>query len=172
MTPLALDFSPYRARRRRLLGLLTLGVAALLLAAALLQQRTLQARIAELDAAAAAAVPAQVAVTPSESELQDGRAALAAQRALNLPWQDLLAALEQAQDDKVLLLALQPNPQRQEVVLSGEAASFAALMHYLKALRAQPVFADVALVNQRQVEQEEGSRLAFTLAADWRAGAP
>lgn len=170
MRPLQLDFSQYRARRRSLFGVAALLVSSALLAVALLQQRAIEARITQLETAASmnsvSAGPRQL----SEAQQREIKVALDAQRALNLPWQPLLGALEKVQDGKVQLLALQPNPLKGEVVLNGEAANFDVLMAYLKALRAQPVFTDVVLVNQRQVAEDGRRSLAFTLAAEWNTG--
>lgn len=174
MKRLQLDFSPYRPRQRRLAGTLAALAAGALIAVLLLQYRAISARIAQHEAAAQAARPPLTGTTaqPSEAQQRELTLALAAQRVLNLPWEPLLAALEQAQGGKVHLLALQPIPLRGELVLSGEAENFKALMDYLQQLRAQPVFAEVTLVNQRQVADDGQHSLAFTLAAEWKAGSP
>lgn len=174
MKRLQLDFSAYRPRQRRLAGTLAALLAGALIVVLLLQYRAISARIAQHEAAAQAARPLLTGITaqPSEAQQRELTLALAAQRVLNLPWEPLLAALEQAQGDKVHLLALQPIPLRGELVLSGEAESFKALMDYLQQLRAQPVFAEVTLVNQRQLADDGQHRLAFTLAAEWKAGSP
>lgn len=172
MKQLQLDFSQRRPRLRRLIGILVVVGMSMLLALMLLQYRAVDARIAEQEAVLDAAKMAMSGRTtaPSEMEQQELKMALDAQRVLNLPWESLLGALEQAQaGDKVHLLSVQPNPFKGEVALTGEAVNFDALMNYLKALRTQPVFSDVVLVNQRQVEQDGRQSLAFTLAAEWNS---
>jgi hypothetical protein len=173
MKRLQLDFSPYRPRQRRLAGTLAALLAGALIVGSLLQYRAISARIAQHEAATQAAKPLlSISAQPSEAQQRELTLALAAQRVLNLPWEPLLAALEQAQGGKVQLLALQPIPLRGELVLSGEAENFKALMDYLQQLRALPVFAEVTLVNQRQLADDGQHRLAFTLAAEWKAGSP
>lgn len=174
MKRLQLDFSQHRPRQRRLAGTLAALAAGALVIGSLLQYRAISTRIAQHEAAAQAARPLLMGTTaqPSETQQRELTLALAAQRVLNLPWEPLLAALEQAQGGKVHLLALQPIPLRGELVLSGEAENFKALMDYLQQLRAQPVFAEVTLVNQRQVAGDGHHSLAFTLAAEWKAGSP
>lgn len=172
MKRLQLDFSQRRPHLRRLIGTLAAIGIGMLLALMLLQYRDVSARIAEQEAVLDAAKITTAGRTTglSEKEQQELKMALDAQRLLNLPWEPLLGALEQAQmGDRIHLLSVQPNLLKGEIALAGEAVNFEALMSYLKALRAQPVFSDVVLVNQRQVEQGGRQSLAFTLAAEWKS---
>lgn len=153
-------------------GMVAACVLFLLVAGLVLKHRDVLDRIAQQQALtdAASGHMASRRALPDAAEQGEIRAALEAQHFLNMPWNALLSALEQAQSQngKISLIAVQPNPAKGEVAVSGEAADFTALMDYLKTLRGQKVFSDVVLVNQRRVEEDGQQRLGFTLSAGWK----
>ena len=153
-------------------GMVAAFVLFLLVAGLVLKHRDVLDRIAQQEVLADAAnghMSGRRAL-PDAAEQGENRAALQAQRFLNMPWNALLNALEQGQgqNGRISLIAVQPNPGKGEVAVSGEAADFTALMDYVKALRGQKVFSDVVLVNQRWVEEDGQQRLGFTLSAGWK----
>ncbi len=166
MKRLELDFSDDRAGRRRSVGITALLLVCGLFVVAVQWHRAVDSRSAGLQSASEAAGQA-VLPAAAESGQRELLVANEAARALNRPWGELLAALEQAQDSRVQLLVLQPNPRKGEVQLSGEAASFAALAEYLSRLRAQAVLGEVVLNSQRPMEEDGRQALAFTLTAEW-----
>ena len=169
MKQLQLDFSQYQARLRNTVGGAAL-VACLLGGFALLaSQRSLNQQIAQYDVQHEGVAVSRTAHDPLM--LAEEKQAREAERALNMPWNPLFGALEQVQtvSSGIHLLSIQPNPVKGEVVLGGEAENFSILMDYVKALRAQPQFPDVGLVNQRLADPAASeSRLAFTLQAQWK----
>ena len=170
MKRLQLDFSPHRARLRNTLGGAALMACLLAGFVLLADQRNLDQRISQYTQQEQPGKRAGSNTRPDPLLLSEEKQAREAQHALDMPWNDLLGALEQVQSASfgIHLLSVQPNPARGEVVLGGEADDFATLMDYVKALRAQPQFYDVVLVNQRLTETAGQTRLAFTLLAQWK----
>ncbi len=172
MKRLQLDFSPHRARLRNVIGGAALTVCLLAGLALLAGQRNLDQRITRY--AVQHEQPWKRMGANARRDplmLSEEKQTREAQHALDLPWNALLGALERVQSASsgVHLLSVQPNPAKGEVVLGGEAENFSILMNYVKALRAQPQFYDVVLVNQRLApETTSQGRLAFTLLAQWK----
>ena len=170
MKPLQLDFSPHRARLRNTLGGAALVLCLLAGFALLADQRNLDQRISQY---AQLEQPGKRTGSDTKRDLlllSEEKQAREAQHALDMPWNALLGALEQVQSASfgIHLLSIQPNPVKSEVLLGGEADDFSTLMDYMKALRAQPQFSDVVLLNQRLTETAGQTRLAFTLLAQWK----
>jgi hypothetical protein len=166
MKRLQLDYSPYTNNLRKVLGGVTLAACFLVGFWLLAEQRHLNEKISHYEAQAGLSAVSQTArATITSAERQAGEATYA----LNMPWESMLEALEQVQaaNPGVHLLAVQPNPNKGEVQLGGEADDFSALMSYKKALRTKPQFVEVVLVNQRLANENSPTKLAFTLLADW-----
>ena len=171
MKPLQLDFSSHEQQQRNKAGAIAAVFMLLLLAGLLLQHRDILSRTAQLEAQANIGI-GQTTTRPiklTEPEQRETKAALDTQRALNLPWNELLTTLEKVQEQttKVHLISVQPNAAKGEVVINGEARDFGALMEYAQALRTHKTFSDVVLLNQRHVEENGRQRLEFALSAEW-----
>lgn len=172
MKRLQLDFSPHRARLRNVMGSVALALCLLAGLALLASQRNLDQRITRY--AVQQERPGKHMGSNARRDpllLSEEKQAREAQHALDIPWSSLLGALERVQTagSGVHLLSVQPNPAKGEVLLGGEAENFSTLMEYARALRAQPQFSDVVLVNQRLAQETTGqTRLAFTLLAQWK----
>lgn len=171
MKPLKLDFSSYQQQLRKTIGLIIASLLLLLLVSLIVQHRNLLQGISQKQALLQMQEqqPA-VKLTPGELQLSEEKTATEIEQALNLPWLTLLTTLEQVQKQQsnVLLTALQPNPGKSEVTITGIAADFATLMAYIKTLGQQPVFTEVLLTNQRQTDENGKQELAFTLSAKWK----
>lgn len=172
MKRLQLDFSPHRAHLRNVIGGAALAVCLLAGLALLASQRNLDQRIARY--AVQQEQPWKRMGSNARRDpliLSEEKQTREALHALDMPWNALFGALErvQATSSGVYLLSVQPNPDKGEVVLGGEAENFSILMNYVKALRAQPQFYDVVLVNQRLAPESTGQgHLVFTLLAQWK----
>ncbi|HLP97442.1 MAG TPA: PilN domain-containing protein [Sideroxyarcus sp.] len=89
-------------------------------------------------------------------------------RQLSLPWDELFRAVETAAGKDMALLAMEPDTEKRQVKISGEAKDFAALLDYITQLEAQPVFGAVRLQSY-QVQQQDSERpVRFALRAVWR----
>jgi hypothetical protein len=69
-------------------------------------------------------------------------------------------------NDKVALLAIQPDSRTGTVVISGEGEDYAAVLAYVSALDRAPTLSRVHLV-QHELRQDDKQRLAFSIAATW-----
>jgi hypothetical protein len=85
------------------------------------------------------------------------------------PWDRTFAALEAADQPGVAVLAIDPDPRRDELRITAESKSMAGMLGYLDQLRAQPAFGQVAL-QQHEVRMDDPARpIRFTLMAQWRS---
>lgn len=167
MRALQLDFADRHAQSRKRLGWLAVALCLGVLGWQWTQQRALNMQAAGYEAQQADGprLPTREAGQQSEQkQLRD------VARALALPWSAMFDALErvQLQHKDVHLLAIAPNPVKGEVLLSGEARGVPALMAYAEALRVQPAFSEVVLVNQRAKADSDRETLVFSLALQWR----
>ena len=99
-------------------------------------------------------------------------AAQETQRALNMPWEKMLSALEQAQQENpsIRLLSVQPKPEKGVILISGVTAEFDVLVKYLNSLRQQPSLGDAVLLNQhweQDVSATSQDKLMFNLSVAW-----
>jgi len=168
---LDLDFSP--ARRNRPVGwlLLATGVAAALLAAVQFQsaEAARMALATELNSA-----HGRLAGTKGESVRAgpplDPRASKAANqiaRELQMPWAEMLAALEAIPAPDVALLGVEPSALRHVVRITAEAKNSAAMLDYLQALQGGRQFSDVWLSSHLVQPQTPGTPLRFIVQLKW-----
>ena len=91
---------------------------------------------------------------------------------LTIPWEDLFQAVETATDNKrVALLALQPNFQKRELKISGEAEEYASILQYIERLEKGGALGEVRLISHEVVSQQNSSGIRFELAATWKVNA-
>ena len=87
---------------------------------------------------------------------------------LTLPWNALFQAVETAAGKEVALLALEPDLEKQQVKISGEARDYSAVLNYVTQLEAQAVFGPVYLQSHQVQEQDPEKPVRFALLATWR----
>jgi hypothetical protein len=91
-------------------------------------------------------------------------------RSLNLPWDKLFRSVEEATDEGVALLALQPDPQKREISISGEAKDYAAILAFVTRLDKRQSLHDVHLVKHEVREDDPQRPTFFSIVASWEAG--
>ena len=91
---------------------------------------------------------------------------------LNVPWRDLLDAIESATPPAIALLSLEPDARRRTLVGSAEARDSEAMIDYLSALQQQPFFSGVMLLRHETNEQDARKPLRFQFEASWHEAAP
>jgi hypothetical protein len=167
---LDLDFS--QARRNGLGGwaLLFVGVIAALLAAMQFQsaEAARMARATELNTA-------NVRLTGPKEGVRAGppldpRASKAANqisRELQMPWAEMLAALEAIPAPDVALLGVEPSALRHVVRITAEAKNSAAMLDYLQALQGGRQFSDVWLTSHLVQAQTPGTPVRFIVQLKW-----
>ncbi|MBI5889592.1 MAG: hypothetical protein HZB47_02805 [Nitrosomonadales bacterium] len=89
-------------------------------------------------------------------------------RQLTLPWEQLFQTVEAAGDRKVTLLALEPDIEKQQVKISGEARDMLVMLNYIARLEEQEAFGSVFLQSHQVQLQDPERPVRFALIADWR----
>lgn len=154
-------------------GVLLLALASMLLLASAIQFHKVSA---EADLWEARAEQAERAAHPQLPEMHAGTAraadlALEIKRAnevlrqLNTPWHGLLQTIESAGSKSVALLALEPDMERQQVKISGEAKNIAATLAYIQRLENRDLFASVYLQSHHVQMQDPEKPVRFVLLA-------
>lgn len=87
---------------------------------------------------------------------------------LTLPWNALFRAVESAAGEDVALLAMEPDLEKRQVKIDGEARDFAALLNYITRLEEQAVFGPVHLQGHQVQQQDPDRPVRFSLLAVWR----
>lgn len=170
---LGVDFAR-RARPVSLPGLallaLGLAVAAVAVTDHLAAREALGAAELQRDSLARRnARPALTARTPEEQAIA-ARVNKSAQRLaqrLSLPWPQLLGAVEAALDERVALLALEPDSQRAQLRLTGEAKSLPDALAFVARLEATGALARAHLAHVEARVSDGAPVLAITVLADW-----
>ena len=183
MTPLPLDFStPSLARTwartalltrcALLMGLLLCASLAFAMVSLVRQQtdvrhalRDVQAKHAERN------IRQPTRVMPGIDPAQ-ASAVNAAVSQLNLPWRDVLDAIDAATPSTIALLSIEPDARKRLVRGSAEAKNSEAMIAYVESLKKQGYFSDVTLSRHEINEQDPNAPLRFQFEAQWRSGAP
>lgn len=173
MKPLTLNFSSEKQASARKVSLVLAAILAMILLNLLFQYHDITQKINTLETSQTFNEPTIKAPALTEAEIKEQAIANKTLRQLNIPWHSLLTTLEQVQmqHPQIKLVSLQPNPNKNTLILSAEASHFAAMMTYVESLKQQKTLQQVTLVNQAALENDsEGQAsktLAFTLQAEW-----
>ena len=87
---------------------------------------------------------------------------------LTIPWDSLFKTVESAADRRVALLSLQPNFQKRELKITGEAEDYGAILKYIEHLERGGALSGVRLVSHEVVARPNAMQLRFELSAGWR----
>ncbi|TAN79879.1 MAG: hypothetical protein EPN14_05770 [Gallionella sp.] len=91
---------------------------------------------------------------------------------LDTPWDALFGAVEEAFNEQVTLLSVEPDTERREVRLLAEAKNLGAMLDYVQQVRESPVLKNGYLV-EHQINQQDPLRpVRFTVTAGWLAHLP
>ena len=112
---------------------------------------------------APSAAPARFEVAPARI-VEINRAI----RNLNLPWDKLFESLEAAMPETVVLLALEPDAEKQVLKIGAEAKDSAAMFAFIEALGARAAFGAVLLVKHEINEQDATRPYRFQVEAHWK----
>jgi hypothetical protein len=88
---------------------------------------------------------------------------------LNLPWVPLFKSIENAQEPKVFLLAIEPNAKTQAARLTAEADTLPRALSYLDRLQRQSALKEVTLIEHEIEMDAPGQPVKFTLNLSWSA---
>lgn len=84
---------------------------------------------------------------------------------LNVPWRDILDAIERATPHHIALLGIEPDSSRQLIRITGEALSTDAMLAYLDQLNRSPFFSAASMSKHLTNEQDPQKPLRFTIEA-------
>jgi hypothetical protein len=87
---------------------------------------------------------------------------------LSVPWEILFKAVESSGGSKITLLSLEPDFDKKQVKISGEANNYETVMEYLTELGQRDVFETVYLQNHDIRQEDPDKPVRFTLLASWR----
>lgn len=166
MRRLDLDLTGSRGPR---FGWILLGLALVVLADLGATWNELDAELAE--AGERASRPRSGGTYPASREGRESPGALReADRiagALTLPWDSLFRSVEEASDEHVALLVLQPDPGKRELGISGEAKDYDAILAFVTRLDRREGLRNVHLVKHEVREDDPQRPLFFSIVAGW-----
>src|SRR5262245_55632341 len=176
MRTLALDYRTGSGPAVRLarMAVLALGVGLLALTAVLLVQRwqvlsALRGQTEELRQMAkrsAGVLRARPGDAPeAEAEIRRANTVL---EQLNLPWPQLLDAIESTRGENVALLTIQPDARQRTVRVTAEAKSLGEALEYARRLGKDPRLKAVHFVNHEIVQQDAQKPVRVQLLGEWR----
>ncbi len=131
------------------------------------QWDAVQAAARQAGARAAAQVPTRAEPPPVTIAPAQADAVNAAVLQLNLPWRDLLDALEDATPASIALLALEPDTKKRVLKAEAEGRTPAEMIAYVEALKRQGFFHTVRVTRHDIGAQDPGRPVRFQLEADW-----
>lgn len=182
MKRMHIDFAPHSLRRVAartqfltwLIGIIGLTLCATAISTAfdlLQQQRTGQSHLQRLQSDLAKRVAQKP--TPKKVTIQEVQADAVnnAVAQLNLPWRDVLDAIENATPPTIALLALEPNAKKQLVKGVAEAKSSDGMIAYIEQLKQQAFFDIVVLTRHEINEQDPNKPIRFQFEAQWTEAA-
>ena len=88
-------------------------------------------------------------------------------RELRLPWDLLLEEIEDAVDDSVALLSLEPDAHKRQLRLSGEAKTLADALAFVARLEETESLRRPHLATQESKLSDGVRVIGFTIVADW-----
>jgi len=172
MKLLQLDFSELKQRKQQQSNLVVVFLLLLIFVGLFFEYTRIDNKITAIEDSIATSQGRKPSrqVKPSEQDLRTMKIASAIQQKLNFPWHELLAAIEQVkqQATSIDLMAIQPNPVKNEILLSAEAPNLKTMLAFVSLLQEFTIFEDVLLINQHRIESEKDGRLAFSLKMGWR----
>jgi hypothetical protein len=128
-----------------------------------------EARLATLRGIASRSLPS---ISERDSDTPDVRdqikKANGVLRLMNVPWGELFAAIESADNRDVALLAVQPDTRNRSVLVGGEARTLPAVLAYMERLERTKRLHGVVLVTHEVKTKESGQPVTFTLSAGWQ----
>ncbi len=136
-------------------------------------------RIAASDAAIAMAKPRTSANVSTKLEAKksaigeaQATAINAAVAQLNIPWRDLLDAVESATPKEIALLSLEPDARKNILRGIAEAKTSDDMLSYIEQLKKPGFFDIVVLTKHETKEQDPNKPLRFQFEAHWQGETP
>jgi Tfp pilus assembly protein PilN len=93
-------------------------------------------------------------------------------RQLNIPWSELLDALEGAASQKVALLEIRPEAATHRLLGVAEARNSDEMIRYIQRLKSQSMFGAVLITSHQVNEQDRNKPMRFEFSATWKEFQP
>lgn len=169
MKAVSLNFSHQLIRRQRRRDLVILVLSVVLILVVMTNLREVQQDIAVTTQNRTEFKRSQVVAIASDPRQQ--RQVQAMVQSLNLPWYELLTALEKIkqQHQDIFLTAIMPDAANKQVILDGEAKTLDNLLAFIDDLNNEVIFRSALPLNQQQVIPSANG-MQFTLKLEWRHG--
>ena len=119
-----------------------------------------------------AAIDARRATVPKMDDARlvaEWTRAIAVADELNIPWEKLFATLEAESQRPVAILSLDPDAQKREIILTGEAKNFEEMLGYYRLLQQQEIFSGLVLHTHQVNHQDREKPIRFRVTANWMA---
>lgn len=129
------------------------------------QVTVLEAKVERTNSRAASREPSARGAVELAEEVKNANDVL---RHLGVPWESLFHAVESSGNQNITLLAIEPDIEKLQVKISGEAKTFNSLMNYMTHLQGQPVFGSVYLQNHDVQQDDPDKPVRFSLIATWQ----
>ena len=168
MRHLNFDFAVQR-KPRGWIGWVLLAFGAVFVGDLGRQYLALQADVARMEEQAPYPVePTGKAPFRSAVSSEEFAAARAVVARFAAPWPTLFAAIESVQVENVTLLSIEPDATTGQVLITGEAKDYLALLTYVAQLGAHPGFTRVHLSRYETRDSQSRRPIAFSVLAQWR----
>jgi Tfp pilus assembly protein PilN len=183
MRPIQVNFAPQTARSLMAsilpLQWLLMGIGIVTgLAGWLMLENSNQAQEHQRAQLEQARVHAEVKAAPVEESSQtdfseaQASAVNSAIRQLNLPWSQILAALEHATPGSIAMLELQPDAKKHLLKGMAETDAPEKMLAYIRRLKNEPFLTNVTLLQHEMSEQGAIRQVRFVFEAEWREVEP
>ena len=86
---------------------------------------------------------------------------------LSTPWDTLFRIFESTVDDDTVLLALEPQTDRDELLVTAETRNFSTMQTYLARLRESPSLRDIYISSHEVQQQDPQHPVRFVINAKW-----
>jgi Tfp pilus assembly protein PilN len=182
MNPLHIDFAPpsfrrelYRTRPAAKVfaaAVVTLSIVAGFRVHALLNRLDkLDQEAASLAARSGVDARRAMASARTSIDVKQAEAINAAVARLNMPWADILDALEAATPEQVSVLSVRPEPRSAQIKIEAQSSRAEDMIGYLTALEQQPALGHVFLTKHERVRDGFAEVTRFQIEVQWRGAA-
>ncbi|MFM0739234.1 pilus assembly protein [Paraburkholderia xenovorans] len=179
MRSLPIDLAPFSIRREwyrirpsaralALAGVLLCGVAAYRAQTLLVHLQTLDGESARIVERNDRAAHASQRMHSEPVDVKQATAVNLAVARLNLPWDNLLDAIEAATPTQIALMSITPEPGRALIRIEAECAASKDMLDYLGSLGQQPLLGRVTLTRHELVKDGMDSLFRFQVEVQWR----
>lgn len=110
----------------------------------------------------------RLAVSPTPQAKQAERQSRAVLRELTVPWQALLAIVEDYPGKDVALIGIDQNPVQNQIRITAEAKDLDGMVAYLKYLQDSALLGQAVLSAHLIENNVPGTPVRFQIAATWR----